>query len=125
MDYNKKYEDLIGTVTIDTSLLHTLNIQNDFEKCIVLLRLIGYTYNQIQLQLGNPSKKIIRTVLLKYCPESIDNSIKKENKYSESYSELYDILSHTDKRIWKIFGDDVECYIKDHNIYYDGDLLNI
>ena len=125
MDYKKKYKELLNTTIItDLSLLDKLNIQDDFDKCVVLLRLIGCTYKQIQLQLGNPSKDTIRTILLKYCPDYIDNSIKKENKYSEFYCELYNILSHTDKKIWEVFGDDVECYIDDHNIYYDGDLLN-
>lgn len=48
------------------------NEASDFEKCILILRSNGFSYGSIQLKLGNPSKKQIRSVLLKWAPELID-----------------------------------------------------
>ena len=44
---------------------------SEIEEKIINLRKEGYTYNGIQLKLGNPSKKYIREVLLKYAPELV------------------------------------------------------
>lgn len=44
----------------------------DLEKAILVLRNNNYSYNEIQRSLGNPSKKTIRQVLLKYDPELIN-----------------------------------------------------
>lgn len=41
----------------------------ELEERIVELRKEGYTYKGIRLKLGNPSNKMIRKVLLEYCPE--------------------------------------------------------
>lgn len=46
-----------------------------------------------------PPKKEIRNVLLKWAPELIDNSKQKVIKTSEVYSEIYNILCHTDKKV--------------------------
>lgn len=50
-----------------------------FEKCVLLLRLNGFSYGNIQLRLGNPPKKEIREVLLKWAPELIDIDLNKPN----------------------------------------------
>lgn len=42
---------------------------SDLEKAILALRNNSYSYAEIQKALGNPSKKFIRQVLLKYDPE--------------------------------------------------------
>lgn len=111
-------------------LLNLKDISNDFPECtdfekiIILLRQNGWTYGDIQKNLGMPPKKEIRNVLLKWAPELIDNSKTKIVKLSTPYSEIYNILSHTDKKIWCVFGENVELYIKDNKIYYDGDLLD-
>jgi hypothetical protein len=44
---------------------------SELEEKIISLRKEGYTYKGIQLKLGNPSKKYIREVLLKYSPELV------------------------------------------------------
>lgn len=95
------------------------------ETICINLRKAGFTYGDIQKRLGNPSKKWIRQTLLKYAPELINNSVSKQNKFTSSYSEIYNILVHTDKMLWNIFGEEVELYIKDKQVYYDGDLLSI
>lgn len=46
--------------------------ENDLELCILILRKNRCSYGYIQKQLGNPSKKYIREVLLKYFPEWIE-----------------------------------------------------
>lgn len=58
----KEYKDLISQYK-DAS---------DLEKAILALRNNSYSYSEIQRALGNPSKKMIRQVLLKYDPELID-----------------------------------------------------
>ena len=97
---------------------------NDLEKTIISMRTAGWTYGSIQLRLGNPSKKYIRSVLLTYAPELIDNSTSKQNKYVSAYSELYNILLNTDRINWNIFGDDSVVEIKGKQVYYDGDPLS-
>ena len=52
---------------------------NEFEKCVLLLRLNGFSYGNIQLRLGNPPKKEIREVLLKWAPELIDVDLNKSS----------------------------------------------
>ena len=42
------------------------------EKCILLLKRRKMTYKQIQNVLGNPSKEIIKSVILKYEPELLN-----------------------------------------------------
>ena len=42
------------------------------EKCIILLKRRKMTYKQIQKFLGNPSKEIIKSTILKYEPELLN-----------------------------------------------------
>lgn len=42
------------------------------EKCIILLKRRKMTYKQIQNVLGNPSKEIIKSTILKYEPELLN-----------------------------------------------------
>lgn len=64
----------------------------DFEKCVIALRLKGWTYGDIQKKLGMPPKKQISSILKKWAPETIDNSKEKEVKISKWESELYNIV---------------------------------
>jgi len=57
-----KYSDLVSQYK-DAS---------ELEKAILALRNNSYSYGEIQRALGNPSKKTIRQILLKYDPELID-----------------------------------------------------
>lgn len=41
----------------------------EIEKKIIELRKEGLTYRQIQIKLGNPSKKLIKETLRKYNPD--------------------------------------------------------
>lgn len=67
-DKYTKLKDYFGF----TDIPEVYETASDFEKCVLLLRLGGLSYGQIQTQLGNPSKKQIREVLLKWAPELID-----------------------------------------------------
>lgn len=122
MNYEEKYKALcnIFNQNINSSVYKDADY---FEKCVILLRLLGNSYGEIQSKLGMPSKKLIRTVLLKWNPQLINNSLSKVQKYSNAYSELYNILSQTNRTRWNLFGNDIECCIKDHIIYFDGDPL--
>ena len=118
-----KYKQLINFYGLN-DLSDQYEDANYFEKLVLSMRINGWTYGQIQKILGNPSKKLIRQTLLKFDPNLIDNSTSKIKIHNSKYSELYNILIHTDKTIWNIFGDDTELCIKDHQIYYDDSLLN-
>lgn len=125
MDYQSKYQQLTqGATAITSDVSNEYPDCNAFEKLIISLRKSNWSYGQIQKVLGMPPKKAIREVLLKWAPELIDNSKSKVIKVTSPYAEIYNILSHTDKTIWNIFGEDVECCIKDKKVYYDGDLLD-
>ena len=48
------------------------DVDNVLELAVLVLRSNNCSYGQIQSWLGNPSKKWIRSVLLKWAPELID-----------------------------------------------------
>ena len=123
MDHKVKYDQLINFIGIG-DISEEYPEASYFEKIILALRKHGWNYGDIQKSLGMPPKKEIRNVLLKWAPELIDNSKTKTVKCSTPYAEIYNILVHTDKKIWTIFDEPVECFIKDNVIYYDGDPLN-
>lgn len=52
----------------------------DLEIKIVELREEGYTYGGIQLRLGNPSKKYIRSVLTKHAPHLVGDVLTNRGK---------------------------------------------
>lgn len=53
---------------------------SDIEIKIIELRKEGYTYRGIQIQLGNPSKKMIKDTLKKYAPELLGDVVENYNK---------------------------------------------
>lgn len=121
MDYEKKYKELILWGFID-DISDEYPECNDFEKIVLAFRKNNWCYGAIQKQLGMPSKKVLRGVLLKWAPELIDDG-KPKVIAPTAYSEIYNILAHTDKKVWNIFGEDTELFIKDNKIYYNGDPL--
>lgn len=48
---------------------------NELETKIVELRKEGLTYQAIQLRLGNPSKKLIRQILLEHAPKLVGDVV--------------------------------------------------
>lgn len=52
----------------------------DLQRRIIELRKDGWTYGAIQLQLGNPSKKLIKETLKEYAPELIGDVVKNYGK---------------------------------------------
>lgn len=52
----------------------------ELEEKIVELRKEGLTYSAIQLKLGNPSKKMIRKILLEYAPKYVGDVVKNYGK---------------------------------------------
>lgn len=52
----------------------------ELEEKIVELRKEGLTYREIQVKLGNPSKKFIRETLLTYAPKYVGDVVKNYNK---------------------------------------------
>lgn len=64
MNFNKEELDKVKYRFEDIS---------DLDAKIIYLREDDYLYKQIQLMLGNPSKKYIRSVLMKYVPQLLIN----------------------------------------------------
>ena len=108
----KTYKDII-TQYKDTS---------DLEKAILALRNNSYSYAEIQKALGNPSKKFIRQVLLKYDPELIDidtnfHKLAKQKRISIEEGEFRYRLIQTNIWKWNLQGEDYEFYIKDNELF--------
>lgn len=53
---------------------------DQLEQAIIELRKEGYTYQGIQLKLGNPSKKYIKSVLSQYAPELLGDVVPNNGK---------------------------------------------
>lgn len=120
MDYEKKYLDLTsGLNQCIPDISKEFPNANGFEKSVIAMRQKGWTYEEIQKKLGMPSKKSIRNVLLKWSPDLIDNSLKKKIEVSQWESELYDILSHTNRTTFEFEGEDWIFEIIDHKINYE------
>ena len=108
----KKYKDIIIQYK-DAS---------DLEKAILALRNNSYSYAEIQKALGNPSKKFIRQVLLKYDPELIDidtnsHKLAKQKRISIEEGEFRYRLIQTNIWKWNLQGEDYEFYIKDNELF--------
>jgi len=70
---------------------------SDFDKCIILLRTYKLTYGQISSKMGSPSKKAIRSSLLKWAPELIEedcnrNKLKAKEKASKEEFTLINLI---------------------------------
>ena len=48
----------------------------ELQQKIIALRTEGLTYREIQLKLGNPSKKFIRETLLEFAPKLAGDKVK-------------------------------------------------
>ena len=97
---------------------------SDLEKAILALRNNSYSYAEIQKALGNPSKKFIRQVLLKYDPELIDidtnfHKLAKQKRISIEEGEFRYRLIQTNIWKWNLQGEDYEFYIKDNELFFD------
>ena len=95
---------------------------SDLEKAILALRNNSYSYAEIQKSLGNPSKKFIRQVLLKYDPELIDidtnfHKLAKQKRVSIEEGEFRYRLIQTNIWKWNLQGEDYEFYIKDNELF--------
>lgn len=95
---------------------------SDLEKAILALRNNSYSYTEIQKALGNPSKKFIRQVLLKYDPELIDidtnfHKLAKQKRISIEEGEFRYRLIQTNIWKWNLQGEDYEFYIKDNELF--------
>lgn len=107
-----KYKDLISPY----------KNASDLEKAILALRNNSYSYAKIQRALGNPSKKFIRQVLLKYDPELIDidinfHKLAKQKKISIEEGEFRYRLIQTNIWKWNLQGEDYEFFIKDNELF--------
>ena len=95
---------------------------SDLEKAILALRNNSYSYAEIQKALGNPSKKFIRQVLLKYDPELIDidsdfHKVTKQKRISIEEGEFRYRLIQRNIWKWNLQGEDYEFYIKDNELF--------
>lgn len=119
MDWDRKYRELTsGFYQCCEDISEQFPDCNDFEKCIISLRLKGWTYGNIQKVLGMPPKKEISKVLQKWAPEIIDNSKKKEIKISMWESELYNLIKNIEPIAIRIEDELYTFYIKDNILQY-------
>ena len=59
------------------------NSMTDIQSKIIELRQGGLTYKEIQLKLGNPSKKFIRETLLEFKPSLVGDVVKNYHKLNK------------------------------------------
>ena len=102
---------------------------SDLEKAILALRNNSYSYAEIQKALGNPSKKFIRQVLLKYEPGLIDidtnfHKLAKQKRISIEEGEFRYRLIQTNIWKWNLQGEDYEFYIKDNELFMKDSFAN-
>lgn len=101
---------------------------DEFEQAVILLRQNNATYSTIQSYLGNPSKKVIRKVLLKWRPDLIEKEVVQVKKQiKDKPSELeYRLRPLIEKNLDKSFTwdkDPIVFTIVEGRIYFtwDGD----
>lgn len=112
-----KYSDLVSQYK-DAS---------ELEKAILALRNNSYSYGEIQRALGNPSKKTIRQILLKYDPELIDidtnyHKLAKQKIISITEGEFRYRLIQSGIWKWTLQGEEYEFYIKNNSLYMKDSL---
>ena len=119
VDYEKRFIELTkGISKCIPDVSEEFPDASPFEKSVIALRRQGWTYGDIQKKLGMPSKKDIRSALLKWSPDLIDNSQKKIILISSYESELYNILHHISKRTFIIEGEEWNFFIENKKVKY-------
>lgn len=77
----------------------------DFEKCVIILKQNNCTYKQIQKWLGNPHKDLIKEVINKYIPETLNNDCNKHKLKSQKHpteSRLIGLLNLAESRLYDL-----------------------
>ncbi len=77
----------------------------DFAKCVIILKKNGCTYKQIQKWLGNPSKDLIRDVIVRFIPETLQDDNNKNKLKSEQNpieKRLIGILNTIENRLYDL-----------------------
>lgn len=119
IDYEKRFIELTkGVSRCIPDLSEEFPNATGFEKAVIAMRQKGWTYGEIQKALGMPSKKNIREALLKWSPDLIDNSKKKNITVSNIEAELYNILCHINKEDFVIEDESWKFFIKDKKVTY-------
>ena len=120
MDWGRKYKELTsGFYQCCNDISDKYPECSDFEKCVISLRLNGWTYGNIQKKLGMPPKKEISLILKKWAPELIDNSKEKIIKISSWESEIYNIVNSKGSLTIEFEGDPVTFTINNHKLFYE------
>lgn len=95
--YVKFLTNLINEFPDESQILNNYPKATDFDKCIILLRSMKWTYGQISSKLGSPSKKAIRASLMQWAPELIEedcnrSKLKAKEKASKEEFELINLI---------------------------------
>lgn len=126
MDWEKKYKEITsGWFKCTEDISDKYPECNNFEKCIISLRLNGWSYENIQKKLGMPPKKEISKVLKVWAPELIDNSKKKEIKISKWEAETYNLIRDIEPIIVCIEDEPYTFYIKNNVLRFFDETGNI
>jgi len=122
MNWEKKYKEITsGFYKCAEDISSDYPDCNDFEKCIIALRLKGWTYGNIQKKLGMPPKRSISQVLKDWAPELIDNAKEKEIRLSSFETELYNIIKVLPNKQLKttIEDEDYNFYIANNKLFFE------
>ena len=97
----------------------------DFDKCVIILKKNNCTYKQIQKWLGNPSKDLIKEVIYKYIPETLNNENNKNKlkiTYNPNERRLIGMLNTTENRFYELdeFGK-TNFWVVDGRLYFIDD----
>lgn len=122
MNWEKKYKEITsGFYKCAEDISSDYPDCNDFEKCIIALRLKGWTYSNIQKKLGMPPKRSISQVLKDWAPELIDNAKEKEIRLSNFETELYNIVKGLPNKELKttIEDENYNFYIANNKLFFE------
>lgn len=122
MDWSSKYKQITsGFYKCAEDVSNEYPDCGDFEKCVIALRLNGWTYGNIQKKLGMPPKKLISAVLNKWAPQLVDNAKSKEVKVSMTEAELYNIVKSKPNQELKVSIEDEDYifYIANKKLFFE------
>lgn len=88
-DKLKQFENRFGKITLENASI--------IEKCIILLKRNNFNYKQIQLQLGNPSRKFIRETILKYEPGLLEDNSSSQKSNITSKKRIMGLIQKFNK----------------------------
>jgi hypothetical protein len=119
---NMNYKPHLARIQNQYGALVGFDECTDFDKCVIILKQNGCTYKEIQKWLGNPAKDLIKEVILKYIPDSLNTDNNKNKLKSQQYpneKRLLGLLGNQESRFYDLdeFGK-TNFYIVEGRLYF-------